>query len=124
MKTAAKKILSVVLALLMLIPTGIMSVFAQTEDASSADTETDVSYESTNAVGSMIAQELILAKGHTNTNGDNYCDVCGYDFALDCSHNCHSNNAFLKFFWQIALFFSKLFNIQSNRYCDCGVAHW
>ncbi|MBQ8210134.1 MAG: leucine-rich repeat domain-containing protein [Clostridia bacterium] len=72
----------------------------------------------------LTAQEVILATGHVNENGDSKCDSCGYDLSADCSHICHSSNAFMKFFWQIALFFSKLFNIQANRYCDCGIAHW
>lgn len=71
----------------------------------------------------LTAQESIPAIGHVNSNGDSSCDSCGHDLSEECSHICHGN-AFLKFFWQIALFFSKLFNIQSNRYCDCGIAHW
>ena len=74
--------------------------------------------------GDTYTGAYVNALGHTNVNDDNYCDVCGYDFALDCSHNCHSSNAFLRFFWKIALFFNKLFNIESKRICECGVAHW
>lgn len=72
----------------------------------------------------LTAQQIILATGHINENDDNYCDSCGHDFSSDCSHICHSSSAFMRFFWKIALFFNKLFNIQSNHYCDCGVAHW
>lgn len=39
-----------------------------------------------------------------------------------CDHLCHSNSAFVQFFWKIIRFLQTLFGIQ--QYCDCGVAHW
>lgn len=39
-----------------------------------------------------------------------------------CTHICHSDNAFLKFFWRIGLMFSRLFGI--NKTCACGVQHY
>lgn len=41
-----------------------------------------------------------------------------------CSCNCHSKNAFVKFFFDLATFLRKLFGMEEHRYCACGAAHW
>ncbi len=41
-----------------------------------------------------------------------------------CSCNCHSTNAFIKFFFNIGNFFRKLFGMKQYQYCGCGAAHW
>lgn len=41
-----------------------------------------------------------------------------------CSCNCHSKNAFIKFFFDLATFLRKLFGMEEHRYCACGAAHW
>ena len=57
------------------------------------------------------------AEGEDN-DGDGYIDST----ACDC--NCHSTNAFIKFFFNIGNFFRKLFGMTQYRYCGCGAAHW
>lgn len=57
------------------------------------------------------------------------CTVCGeqdpdYDPAQDCTCQCHSSNALIRFFWKIKIFFQKLFGLDANRICACGAAHW
>lgn len=89
-----------------------------TENGYTGDTYCNSCYTEL-SVGSII--EPI---GHTDKNEDDICDDCNCNFEPDCSHECHSNNTFSKFFWRIMMFFNKLFNIESKRYCDCGVAHW
>ncbi len=42
----------------------------------------------------------------------------------NCGCNCHSKNAFIKFFFDFATFLRKLFGMEQYRYCDCGAAHW
>ena len=60
------------------------------------------------------------------TEGDvkyDVCAKCGYRTKVtQCSHICHSTNAFAQFIWKIELFFFKLFRI--NRVCECGEAHY
>lgn len=58
---------------------------------------------------------------HTDLNGDAYCDLCGADMPVNCSHLCHKTG-FIGFIWKIINFFNKLFKI--NEYCSCGMAHW
>ena len=41
----------------------------------------------------------------------------------DCTCNCHASGI-KGFFWKIANFFNKLFNIKSKQYCACGVEHF
>lgn len=42
----------------------------------------------------------------------------------NCGCNCHSKNAFVKFFFDFATFLRKLFGMEQHRYCACGAAHW
>ncbi len=46
------------------------------------------------------------------------------DAVKNCKCNCHSKNAFTKFFFDLATFLRKLFGMDQYRYCDCGAAHW
>lgn len=71
-----------------------------------------------------VLTETIPATGHNDTDHNGICDNCGKDFTVDCGHSCHSDNAFVQFFYKIARFFWKLFGMQNNRFCACGKAHW
>ncbi len=42
----------------------------------------------------------------------------------ECNCSCHSDNAFIRFFFNLATFFRKLFGMEQYRYCGCGKAHW
>ena len=44
--------------------------------------------------------------------------------STNCGCNCHSSNAFLKFFFDIITFLRQIFGMEQYRYCDCGAAHW
>lgn len=61
---------------------------------------------------------------HPDTDHNGICDNCGKDFTADCGHSCHSDNAFVQFFYKIARFFWKLFGMKQYQYCNCGQAHW
>ncbi|MDD6022128.1 MAG: hypothetical protein ACI4GA_01850 [Acutalibacteraceae bacterium] len=41
-----------------------------------------------------------------------------------CSCDCHSGNSFVRFIWQIKVFFYKIFSVSSKRVCACGAKHW
>ena len=62
---------------------------------------------------------------HTDTNSDYKCDYgCGYEFdnaVENCSCSCHKSGI-SKLFFNIILFFQKLFG--TNQECKCGVAHY
>ncbi|MBQ7962135.1 MAG: leucine-rich repeat domain-containing protein [Clostridia bacterium] len=68
-------------------------------------------------------QEIIPVIEHDDSDSDGYCDECGEDLTVNCSHSCHSDG-FIGFFWKIINFLQKLFGVQSARYCECGVDHW
>ena len=70
----------------------------------------------------LVKQEVISAKGHSDGDGDHICDDCGAEVTTNCSHLCHSTNAFVSFIWKIINFFNKLF--RTNQYCQCGAKHW
>ena len=42
----------------------------------------------------------------------------------ECKCNCHSENAFIKLFYDIATFFRRIFGMKQYQYCACGDAHW
>ena len=69
-----------------------------------------------------ICGETIPATGHADNNGDGRCDKCGAVTGTVCKHICHSENEFLKFIWNIAKIFCRLFGIK--QYCKCGAAHY
>ena len=52
-----------------------------------------------------------------------YSDYDGADSVKTCDCNCHSTGI-RKFFWNIGVFFWRLFNIKDKRYCECGAKHW
>lgn len=77
-----------------------------------------------------VAQQTVAVKSHKDDNGDYKCDYgCGYEFekpevdtpTTDCSCSCHKSGI-SKFFFNIILFFQKLFG--TNQECKCGVAHY
>ena len=60
---------------------------------------------------------------HVDENDDGYCDLDGTELYAHHKCMCHNKNAFVrKFFYPIARFFWKLFNIRKN--CECGKAHY
>ncbi len=63
------------------------------------------------------------ATGHSDYNGDGYCDSCNelIDYTKICSCNCHKSGI-TNFFFKIILFFQRLFGI--NKICSCGIAHY
>lgn len=73
--------------------------------------------------GYIVRQEVIEAIGHIDNDNNGKCDFCGENIGTNsCSHICHKNDGFSAFIYKILLFFWKLFN--TNRYCECGVAHY
>ena len=65
------------------------------------------------------------AKGHSDSNADGQCDVCGKDLgspASKCNCACHKEGAFSKFIYKILRFFWKLFGM--NKSCSCGNVHY
>ena len=75
----------------------------------------------------------IAAKGHTDTNNDGKCDICGTAVGTPaepekpdtpsaaCNHICHKSGI-AHFFYLIARLFWKMF--KTNKYCSCGAAHY
>jgi len=61
--------------------------------------------------------------GLTDNDGDGYCDADNelLDPTVECECNCHKDGI-KGFFWNIKIFFSKLF--RTNKMCECGVAHY
>lgn len=65
------------------------------------------------------------AKGHSDSDADGKCDVCGVDLdspASRCGCLCHKESGISQFFYKIAKFFWKLFGI--NKSCSCGNVHY
>ena len=60
--------------------------------------------------------------GHSDSDNDGICDVCGEDLSKSCSCGCHSTNGFISFLWKIKLFFIKIFGVQ--KVCACGKKHY
>ncbi len=69
---------------------------------------------------------------HSDSDADNKCDMCSLDMTPpqpeipdipsdNCNCSCHKSGI-VKFFFNIGLFFQKLF--KKNAVCDCGVAHY
>ncbi len=73
--------------------------------------------------GDSYVDDYVDATSHNDTDIDGYCDECGEDLTVNCSHSCHSSG-FVNFFWKIINFLQKLFGVQSARYCECGIDHW
>ena len=65
--------------------------------------------------GETCIDDYVNATGHTDNDGDGYCDVC--DFQI-CDHRCHKPD----FIWIIINFFNKFFGL--NKTCECGVVHY
>lgn len=67
--------------------------------------------------------EGIPAHGHSDANGDGYCDYCDENLTgdKDCSCNCHKTGL-MSIIWKILRFFYKLFKI--NPVCECGISHY
>ncbi len=67
--------------------------------------------------------ETIEMLGHTDNDGDGYCDIDNelLDLSVECDCNCHKSGI-SKFFFDFILFFQRLFG--SNKACACGVAHY
>lgn len=75
----------------------------------------------------------IAATGHTDTDNDGKCDICGTAVGTPaepekpdtpsaaCNHICHKSGI-AHFFYLIARLFWKMF--KTNKYCSCGAAHY
>lgn len=47
------------------------------------------------------------------------------DSSVDnCDCSCHNKSSIVRFFFQLANFFRRLFGMKEYRYCECGAAHW
>ena len=68
--------------------------------------------------GDTYMKNMIPAIGHEDNDVDAHCDYCD---ELLCNHDCHKGGI-TGFFWKISNFFNRLFG--SNKYCECGVAHY
>ncbi len=44
--------------------------------------------------------------------------------SVNCTCNCHSSSAFVRFFWSIINFLRRIFGMTKYQYCQCGTAHW
>ena len=70
----------------------------------------------------LTAQEVIPAKGHTDSNGDGTCDICGAAVAKKCNCICHKGNLFSKIIRLIYTIFSKIFH---KRFACCDdMKYW
>ena len=70
--------------------------------------------------------ETVSALGHTDSDGNGYCDRCdakikSTDPSSGCSHICHKKGI-SSFFYKIARIFWKMF--KTNQYCSCGAKHY
>ncbi len=63
------------------------------------------------------------AKGHTDSDSDGICDICGEVISevKNCKCICHKSGI-AGFFYKIFRFFWRLFGI--NKTCDCGKLHY
>ena len=68
--------------------------------------------------GDKYIASIIDTTGHEDNDVDAHCDYCD---ELLCDHDCH-RGGITGFFWKISNFFNRLF--RSNKYCECGVAHY
>lgn len=68
------------------------------------------------------AQSVRLPEiGHSDANGDDKCDVCGYVDEENCTCKCH-RKGMLKWFFKFKLLFQRIFKL--NKSCDCGAVHY
>ena len=79
--------------------------------------------------GNSYTDSIIPAMGHTDSDKDGICDVCGEetehshpsDPSKDCTCICHKTG-FMGFIYKIIRIFWKIFGI--NKICSCGQAHY
>ena len=69
---------------------------------------------------------VISAEQYGNPDGDGRITILNEEpiepVIPECEHICHSENGFLSFLWDIAVFFCRLFGIQAV--CACGENHY
>ncbi len=69
---------------------------------------------------------VISAEQYGNPDGDGRITILNEKpeepVIPECEHICHSENGFLAFLWDIAVFFCRLFGIQPV--CSCGKTHY
>ncbi len=68
--------------------------------------------------GDTYVADYVDATGHSKGNKQGNCSNCGEHI---CDHDCHKTGI-MGFFWKIVCFFNKLFG--SNKFCECGIAHY
>ena len=127
-----KKIISLVLAVLMLvsaIPMAASAAYHCPDYIHNWDYSTKVSYKATCTsraystiecmdCGAVNTQEFGPLAPHTDKDHNGRCDVCDADTTIGCHHFCHTGG----FFYKIARFFWKLF--KTNKECECGMYHY
>jgi len=105
-------------------------IFAKGHTASEWKTEIEatcthegIAYTECTVCSERLETKVLPLKNHHDGDGDGYCDECDTEInSSNCSHTCHSKNAFLQFIWKMINFFNKLFKI--NQFCSCGAKHW
>ena len=73
--------------------------------------------------GDTYIDNYVDLTGHTDNDGDGYCDVDNelLDPSVECECNCHKSGI-AKFLFKFILFFQKIFGL--NKECACGVVHY
>ena len=77
--------------------------------------------------GKLISSGVVnFALGHADDNNDGYCERCEMYLGEDTPEcTCNFNKSdILKFFWNIKVFFWKIFGKTEHKYYECGEAHW
>ncbi len=69
----------------------------------------------------LAAEEVYVVDGANEVNVTNKINAVTLKFNESCKHDCHQGGI-KGFFWMISNFFNKIFG--SNKYCECGVAHY
>lgn len=126
-----KKIVSLILAVLMLLSVVPMAASAYTyvcpdyihawrQTGKTPATCTSRAYTSYECMDCGVTMEQAYGSTlpHPDKNHDGRCDVCNEDLTISCGHLCHRGG----FFYKIALFFWKLF--KTNKECACGMYHY
>lgn len=75
--------------------------------------------------GDVIPGDTLGKLGHSDTDGDSYCDNCDTYIAENgevCNCPCHLKSGLLRILYRIVLFFLQLFNVGQK--CVCGADHY
>ena len=79
--------------------------------------------------GEEVMPEKLEAFGHTDSDGNDNCDVCYTYFVtapdgtpVDCKCLCHNPSGLAKTIFKIYMFFCRIFGTAQE--CDCGNLHY